>query len=256
VFYSIFGENMFKKLEILLGFILVVIAGLFISCNVNPFFGVGIEVDLEEPKLSVTSHINGDFVNSSFTISGTCQDNKGVVKVQIELNGSHPLVSWDATIEGNTIEGGTWVKDLVFPIDATTGTREGDKLLDIFAYDERGNRSQTRMYLTVDDDSPTVTITDPILKTPAFFDQLIASDASSDFVNLEYFSNGILQIKGYADDTFIIKSTKLDIYDSEDLTVPVSDENLPTPVKSVTIEKDRALPAEAGENSFPSKFTL
>ncbi|HNZ28333.1 MAG TPA: hypothetical protein PKK13_14000, partial [Spirochaetota bacterium] len=115
---------------------------------------------------------------------------------------------------------------------------------------------QTRMYLTVDDDSPTVTITDPILKTPAFFDQLIASDASSDFVNLEYFSNGILQIKGYADDTFIIKSTKLDIYDSEDLTVPVSDENLPTPVKSVTIEKDRALPAEAGENSFPSKFTL
>ncbi|HRU44229.1 MAG TPA: hypothetical protein P5322_06845, partial [Spirochaetota bacterium] len=78
---------MFKKLEILLGFILVVIAGLFISCNVNPFFGVGTEVDLEEPRLAVTSHISGDFVNSSFTISGTCRDNKGVVKVQIQLNG-------------------------------------------------------------------------------------------------------------------------------------------------------------------------
>jgi len=143
---------MFRKLQLLIGFIVMLGLGLFLSCNVNPFFGVGTEVDLEEPKIAVTSHISGDFVNSSFSISGTCRDNKGIVKVQLQLNGTDPLVTWDATIDGNTIEGGTWIRNLTFPIvNTTTGSREGDKLLDIFAYDERGNRAQTRMYLTVDD---------------------------------------------------------------------------------------------------------
>ncbi|HOJ63295.1 MAG TPA: hypothetical protein PLE45_02635, partial [Spirochaetota bacterium] len=215
-----------------LSFILISILILVLGCDQNPFFGMGEEVDTKPPTFKITSHINGDFVASNFTIEGTCSDNVGVTKITAkETSGS---TIWNATIINKTS----------FRINIT-GLTEGEKTFDLYAYDAKGNSAYTKLYVIVDTGLPTVTVTEPALKSLSFFEPTLPD--KNDFDNLKYFMNGTFKIKGYVDDKFIIKKTTLKLAKSTDLS---------TDVLTITIEKDKPLPPEAEENSFPTKWTF
>ncbi|MCK4797027.1 MAG: hypothetical protein KAT05_06570, partial [Spirochaetes bacterium] len=47
---------------------------LTITCDQNPFFGVGEEVDTQDPSINVTLPISGSYVKGSFLLNGTCKD--------------------------------------------------------------------------------------------------------------------------------------------------------------------------------------
>ena len=223
-----------RKTYALLGVIVIVAFTIFVGCNVNPFFGVGTEVDMEEPTVEVTSHKSGDYVSSTFTLRGTCSDNIGVKKVIVSIKKTN--FSQNASINGNE-----WELEITVPEPS-----EGDKLIDVYAYDERTNRAYTRVFVTVDDGLPTVKITEPVLKTVNFLNEVASKDNSNDFQYVKFFQNDTMRVSGYVDDKFIIQSTVIKV-------IKISDE---LEVDSITITKDTTLDARVDENSFPSKFTV
>lgn len=89
-------------------FLPALLAVLVWSCSQNPFIGIGNEVDVVPPKLTVTSHKNGNWVFKDFTLSGVVTDNVGVSGGTINLIERNDVTgdegvskSWSASIKGD-----------------------------------------------------------------------------------------------------------------------------------------------------------
>ena len=81
-----------KRLFCLLAFSLIII-----SCQLNPFIGVGNTVDTVAPVLNIASHENFQYVSGNLLcIYGTCSDNQRVTSINLkaEQNGEL-LFTWE-----------------------------------------------------------------------------------------------------------------------------------------------------------------
>ena len=70
---------MFKK--VLFSFVILFS---FISCQI----GLGEAIDLQPPKVQLTSHNDNDSVAQTFTLKGTASDNYGVESIYINFEDS------------------------------------------------------------------------------------------------------------------------------------------------------------------------
>ncbi|HOF00697.1 MAG TPA: chitobiase/beta-hexosaminidase C-terminal domain-containing protein [Spirochaetota bacterium] len=192
-----------KKL-ILSGLLIIAIASIFGSCNLNPFWGGGLEVDVEAPVLVVDYPKTFDFVTNGFTIRGTCTDNKEIAKILIRE--TRTSSEWLADINGVN-----WSKIITMESD-------GEYVFDIYAYDAAGNSSENsykRITLTVHTVPPIAEVIYPplldvnVLKT-------------YDFRNFDYidcFKNQTFQIKGKTDSEYKVQSVSLELLDPSDDSV-------------------------------------
>lgn len=108
--------------------------------------GLGEEVDLEAPVITITSPENLAKVGLNFELRGTCTDNIGVTKVEVK-NLTNDTVLGEATIDG---------EDWYFPI-SLTHEQEGEISFSCSAIDEAGNTSTKSIktkVLLVDETSP------------------------------------------------------------------------------------------------------
>lgn len=108
--------------------------------------GLGEEVDLEAPVITITSPENLAKVGLNFELRGTCTDNIGVTKVEVK-NLTNDTVLGEATIDG---------EDWYFPI-SLAHDQEGEISFSCSAIDEAGNTSTKSIktkVLLVDETSP------------------------------------------------------------------------------------------------------
>ncbi|MBP7554436.1 MAG: Ig-like domain repeat protein, partial [Spirochaetes bacterium] len=189
---------------ILSSMLIIVIISILGSCNVNPFWGGGIEVDIEAPLLTVDYPSAFDFVANGFTIRGTCTDNKEIARIVIKetRTGSE----WLADINGNN-----WSKIITMDTD-------GEYVFDVYAYDATGNSSENsykRITLTIDTTPPVAEVIYP----PLLDVNVLKSYDFRNFDYIDYFKNQTFQIKGKTDSEYKVKSVTLELLDPSDDSV-------------------------------------
>lgn len=153
--------------------------------------GLGDEVDIDPPKITVESHSNGDYVGGSFTLSGTVEDDFRVESVTVSDGSS----SFNASIDGDT-----------WSVEIDSGSlNDGDVDYQLNVTDASGKKAGINLLLTVDNNPPTVLITTP---------DLYGSDAEF---------NNVVTVKGEAADTTRVKEVLLSLYDRSDDTPVFTD---------------------------------
>lgn len=108
--------------------------------------GLGEEVDLESPEITITSPAKNSFKKLSFDFAGTCKDNKAVTSVVISNNETGKVYGY-----GN-ISGENWTCSVNIPKED-----EGEITFLCSANDAFGNtstRSAKRIHLIVDETAP------------------------------------------------------------------------------------------------------
>ena len=205
-----------KRLFCLLAFSLIII-----SCQLNPFIGVGTSVDTVAPILNIASHENFQYVSGKLLcIYGTCSDNQRVTSINLkaERNGEllftweikNPVSPWSYSI---LLDSSADIKEQLRNNVAAADFRlpDGEYKFTVFAYDANGNSSTTSYdsrTLVVDNEPSVSEITYPPLKTSLDFYVGESSRGESegadsyDFDNNEYFCNGDFYIQGSVDDNY------------------------------------------------------
>ena len=192
-----------------------------ISCQLNPFVGVGPSVDTVAPSLKISSHENFQYVSGKLLyLYGTCSDNQKVTSVSLraEHEGEvlftweikNPVSPWSYSIQldpladiKKQVEDGVAGKDFRLP--------DGQYKFTVFAHDAGGytsSDSYDSRTLVVDNEPSVTEITYPLLKTSMDFyvgDDSRSEAAGADsynFDNNEYFRNGNFYIQGNIDDQY------------------------------------------------------
>lgn len=110
--------------------------------------GMGKELDLEAPEITITSPHEGDNLTKTFTITGTCKDNIKVTRVVIQER----IQNKTKTLTEATIKGETWSAQITL--------EEGDKTIICTAYDAAANtstKSSAKISIIIDETAPTAT---------------------------------------------------------------------------------------------------
>ena len=192
-----------------------------ISCQLNPFVGVGPSVDTVAPSLKISSHENFQYVSGKLLyLYGTCSDNQKVTSVSLraEHEGEvlfiweikNPVSPWSYSIQldpladiKKQVQDGVAGKDFRLP--------DGQYKFTVFAHDAGGytsSDSYDSRTLVVDNEPSVTEITYPLLKTSMDFyvgDDSRGEAAGADsynFDNNEYFRNGNFYIQGNIDDQY------------------------------------------------------
>ncbi len=192
-------ERMMKKSYLLV----VIVTTVFLASCQNPYTGLGKDLDLTGPVVSITSHKNMDYVGPTFTLSGLATDNIGVTEVTARIQSLGK--TWVASLSENI-----WsvnVEDLP----------DGEYLLEITAKDAVNNASAssiTSLTIIVDSNSPSLLITLPELRELTNSTGSGLSDLDVDnFDNLPFFKNQSFQIRGALSEDFKAVSAEVGLYD-------------------------------------------
>lgn len=108
--------------------------------------GLGEEIDLEAPEITITSPKKNSFQKLTFTFEGTCYDNKGVTDIVISNNETGKIYGY------GTINGENWECNVSIPKED-----EGEITFLCAANDSFGNsstKSAKRIHLIVDETAP------------------------------------------------------------------------------------------------------
>ncbi|MBN2617635.1 MAG: hypothetical protein JXR64_04910 [Spirochaetales bacterium] len=148
-----------------------------ISCDLfTP--GLGNKVDIEDPKLTVDTPVNGEYIKGVFTLSGTVSDDTSVAEVKI----TYPNKI------GNTVTTLAALSDNKWTINIDSSNAEvfidGEIEFDIIAKDSANKTSSKNRILYFDNTAPTV---------------LVSSPSNQDIVIV----NGLLNVGGTAYDQMI-----------------------------------------------------
>lgn len=182
--------------------LVLIITVLILSTCSNPFSaGLGEKVDLEDPVLEITSHVNGDAVGGTTVLSGTVEDDGIIKSVKINLD-----------TEGNEI-GSATITDSTWSLSYDTSTLpDGDHQFFVFATDNTDRTVSRKVFLTVDNNPPSVIVTSPSSYGTAIDDP-------------EF--NKSITIKGEAADTTRVKEVRLYVYKESDGSSLLSDSIFP-----------------------------
>ncbi|HOJ63539.1 MAG TPA: Ig-like domain-containing protein [Spirochaetota bacterium] len=174
-------SNSFRNLFIFL--IIAFIFNLFSSCQINPFFAMGTDVDSQYPRIKISSPGDTDYIGAVFTIKGTASDDKGLESVKISAKGMKDVIltsnleNWSVTLN---------VSDLPQGPNKFTAT----------ARDKTGKEMSTEVNVNLDKYGPVV--------------NLLAPDTSDD--NTIYVKGRVIFTGTVADDYQIMNNGKIRIY--------------------------------------------
>lgn len=128
----------------------VIILG-FISCDANPFFGIGEEADAQPPKISISSPYNTQFVGSNFHVKGTASDDKGLASITLYVEGT----SYSQKITDN-------LKNYDITVNTSTLEDKGYKII-VTAQDKSGKTASAYVNVTLDKTGPAINVYSPEL---------------------------------------------------------------------------------------------
>ena len=127
--------------------VFLTISLLLLTCK-NPFeVGLGEKVDIDPPKLSITSHSDGDYIAGVVSLSGTYEDDIGVQSLSVILDGQEFQAE---------LSNGNWSYNLT-----STDFSDGPKDVLITVTDGSNKKTINSVLLIIDNIAPTVLITVP-----------------------------------------------------------------------------------------------
>lgn len=194
-------KKCFKFLKLALGLLAI---SLFAGCET----GLGSALDLEAPEITVTSPVTLSNVHKLVTITGTCKDNVGVVRIDVQDKQTGQIY------QGSTVTGNTWT--------TTIELEEGEKTLLCIARDAAGNQSakssKTIIYL-VDETAP-VGLSWYVdrgnnVQTPLMELETLQAMDYDDFTNIDVPQNEKFSIYGRFYDAMSINTITLTLYEDE-----------------------------------------
>lgn len=178
----------------------------FFALSCSP--GLGSEVDLQAPRLAITSHENLDYVGVPFVLSGTVQDNIKVDTVKVYNARTGELYASAA------ISGQSWFAELRLP--------EGDTALRVVAYDQNRNSSyQSVKQLTLlVDSTPPVIETVEIRRPGGWVKYLLEREALEsqdhrDYLAADSFQNEQFTLNAELDDESNIHDATVNLLDAD-----------------------------------------
>ena len=258
---------------------LAVIAFLFglgaASCEI----GLGAAVDMEAPKVAITSHQDNESVPQSFSLQGTVSDNEEVASFTIDFDDADihfqitPGTDWQKkTSKSNgwqTVKtdannyckqtDGVWNWSVVVNTDERASTKQGHTYnLAVSATDARGNtgkNSKQEMSLIVDTESPDVSIYKPeIFSSYASLnaDKEAGKYALKDGNVLSSLLNGTIQLFGRQDQALSFKALRIEFDNGQ---VEGAKTTLNTQTSVTSIEEILALQdAQLADASEPTVY--
>lgn len=197
--------------------------------------GLGEEVDLEAPEITITEPKKNSSKRLSFTFEGTCKDNKGVTEVVISNNETGKIYGY-AVIDGNN-----WKCDVNIPKED-----EGEITFLCAANDAFGNtstRSAKRIHLIVDETAP-----EGLAWYLSKNGKQIAFEDKDDLENLNFRSSKNKDIP--QNEEFTIAGKMYDAMSILEVGVVLKDENDET-IISKTVNKETIA---AGQSLFNPSF--
>lgn len=211
-------------------FVLVLLLFSLTGCDMlNP--GLGPDVDMSPPVLSVSSPAYMENVSSNFTISGTVKDDTGVSVLIIEIENTsfawrYSDAGWQYTTDKKSWSPATgtwqnrgggeisWSVDIALPSSVT-----GEIVLKISTEDLSGNMgsvSVEKRTVVSDVTPPVVYVTYPELftGTGAEADAHFASYQLEDITKISELFNGDFTIKGYQDENSRLDRLEVELADA------------------------------------------
>ena len=251
-----------QKIKNIWGWAFALLCGAFFSCN---HIGLGPEVDLIPPAISVLSHSDNDIVPSEFTLLGTAYDNEEVTSIEVNFDYQdlHYRVEPGKEWYKKTRESGDWVAvagnegtcvkkgsmwEWSLYIDSAEGNADGTTYeLSATVTDAIGNsssKSKVDISLIMDEYNPDVSIYKPELLNGSA--EAIALEASGyslcDGNVLSKLLNGDLTFTGRQKGSVSFKELRIDFDDG----------SLSSGVRKVTGDA----PAQTGADAIAESVSL
>lgn len=206
----------------------------FSSCEI----GLGPSVDLQAPEVEITSHKDNDSVGPLFVVKGTASDNEAVTSIQIDFNDAdmHYMVDpvqgqWKKKINTNpnwqivTGDSNYYCNVTGGKIEWSIGVDSTEKIasktdnsftFEIVVTDKMGNsgrKSKALCTLTVDTNSPVVSIYKPELFTGSYtsVESLTNSYSLKDGNVLSRLMNGSIVLTGRQDQALSFKALRIEL---------------------------------------------
>ncbi|MBN2875587.1 MAG: Ig-like domain repeat protein, partial [Spirochaetales bacterium] len=130
-----------------------------VSCE-GPLFGLGGQVDLSAPTISIEAPTRDSYIADDFIISGTVQDDLAVQNVTVEFSDRNAVLlgSFPATISG---------EDFSLPISLDEHANiEGYAVITAIVVDSNGKTARVSTSVSIDTKAPVVLVTSPMTKAP------------------------------------------------------------------------------------------
>ena len=239
--------------------------------------GLGPEVDLTAPVVSLTSHQDNNTVPSGFTLAGTAYDNEAVTRITIDFEDADlhyqvvpgsgvwqkktATTEWTAVADGDgscVSAGALWEWSVY--VDTTEATESKDDTTYTFtliAEDHNGNSSKNSKVdcsLIVDENNPDVTIFKPDLFNGTYEAAKTAADtyALQDGNVIARLLNGDLVISGRQSNSIAFKELRI-TFDNGKLsggTVKITGDARPSATTADTVAQEVPL----GEEETPTIY--
>jgi hypothetical protein len=175
-------------------FVLIAVAlGALTTCDLFKT-GLGSKIDVTAPTIDVTSLKNGDYINSSRTLSGTAGDDVRVVGVDVSVYSGSTLV---ATLPA-TISGAAW--SVVLDPTALFPNQQVQADLAIRVTDDSGKTTDRRLVLYFDTVKPTISSLNPAMATLENPDNFLSETVS--------FQGGVMDGFGVESISFLAGGTE------------------------------------------------
>lgn len=183
--------------------VLVVLAAVVVLTTCEGVFstGLGDDVDLEPPTISIDSHVDGDYVSGTARFEGAFGDDLGAPSVQISvaaITGSDSPTPVFSDIQEIDDSAGTWA----YEIDTTT-LSDGEYEVRVRATDSAEKETDAKTVILVDNSPSIVVVSSPEYGS----DELV---------------NGTIVIRGEAYDLHGVVSVELTIIATPTDGVPVT----------------------------------
>ena len=205
-------ENVMKSIKLAYIYIVLFCAVLCSCNNVSVWGGIGSDVDLIAPELTITTPENMSYVKDTFEIRGTATDNFGVSNVKLTFYENVFTDDEIITIKHDPviarISGKKWYYKVKQSLPA------GKYTIEAVANDSAGNSSYTSkktIVVNVDPNAGTSTINSPTLSTK----ENLETKDNHDFSQIDYFQNKTFRIAGQVNEDFKIKMVKVELRDHD-----------------------------------------
>ncbi len=261
---------------------LAVIAVLFGLGTTSCEIGLGAAVDMEAPKVAITSHQDNESVPQSFSLQGTVSDNEAVASFTIDFDDADihfqitPGKDWQKkTSKSNgwqtvktdannycTSTNGVWNWSVVVNTDERAASKLGHTYnLSASATDARGNtgkNSKQEMSLIVDTESPDVSIYKPeIFDSYASLKQDVDANKYQlkDGNILSSLLNGTVQLFGRQDQALSFKALRIEFDNGqiEGAKTTVNTQTSVTSIEEILALQDAQLADAAAPTVYFSK---
>lgn len=205
----------------------------FISCNI----GLGEEVDVKAPTLTITSHKDNDTVPAEFTLSGLAYDNDGVKAITVDFDDADlhyqitPGSAWQKKTsansewtyvsdgEGSCVSTGSnsWKWSIYVRTDEKSSSKNDTNFsLEAVATDSMGNSSSSskvEISLVVDENNPNVTVNVPTTILTGDYDAVKSEAETYALKNGDVISkllNGDLTFSGRQENSLSFKQLRIE----------------------------------------------